>query len=63
VGPATTTAHRPVFEALKAVGCHGVEIPVIAGRLEDYRALAILLDDIGLERTTLAVLPHGANHG
>jgi D-psicose/D-tagatose/L-ribulose 3-epimerase len=60
-GPATTTAHRSIFEALKTVGYDGVEIPVIAGRLEDYRTVAALLDDIGLERTTLTVLPHGAN--
>jgi D-psicose/D-tagatose/L-ribulose 3-epimerase len=60
-GPAISVAHRSAFEALKATGYDGVEIPVITGHLEDYRALAAMLDDIGLERTTLTVLPHGAN--
>jgi D-psicose/D-tagatose/L-ribulose 3-epimerase len=60
-GPAISVAHRSAFEALKATGYDGVEIPVIACHLEDYRALAAMLDDIGLERTTLTVLPHGAN--
>ena len=60
-GPSITLAHRPAFEAVKAAGYDGVEVPVIAGQMEDYQALAALLDDIGLERTTLTVLPHGAN--
>lgn len=60
-GPETTTAQRAIFEALKAVGYDGVEIPVIGGRLKDYQGLAAMLDDIGLERTTLTVLPHGSN--
>jgi D-psicose/D-tagatose/L-ribulose 3-epimerase len=60
-GPAITVAHRAVFEALKATGYDGVEIPIIAGRMADYKALAGMLDNIGLERTTLTVLPHGGN--
>ncbi len=60
-GPAIGTRHRPQFEALKATGYDGVEIPVISGRIEDYRELAAMLDDIGLERTTLTVLPRGCN--
>jgi D-psicose/D-tagatose/L-ribulose 3-epimerase len=60
-GPSITLAHRRAFEALKAAGYDGVEIPVIAGRMEHYEALAAMLDDIGLERTTLTVLPHGGN--
>ena len=60
-GPIIGLAHRPMFEALKATGYDGVEIPIISGRIEDYRALAAMLDDIGLERTGLTVLPHGCN--
>jgi D-psicose/D-tagatose/L-ribulose 3-epimerase len=60
-GPSITPAYPLAFEALRAVGYDGVEIPVIAGAMADYRALARTLDDIGLERTTLTVLPHGAN--
>jgi D-psicose/D-tagatose/L-ribulose 3-epimerase len=60
-GPSITVGQRPAFEALKATGYDGVEIPVISGRMADYKALAEMLGDIGLELTTLTVLPHGAN--
>lgn len=60
-GAASSTAQRPIFEELKDIGYDGVEIPVISGRLDDYRALGALLDDIGLERTAVTVLPHGCN--
>jgi D-psicose/D-tagatose/L-ribulose 3-epimerase len=59
--PAITVAHRPIFEDLKAGGYDGVEIPVIAGGQAEYEALAAMLDDIGLERRSLTVLPHGGN--
>ena len=45
-GPAISVTHRSAFEALKATGYDGVEIPVIAGHLEDYRALAAMLDEV-----------------
>jgi D-psicose/D-tagatose/L-ribulose 3-epimerase len=57
-GPAITVAHRSIFEDLKASGYDGVEIPVIAGGQAEYEALAAML---GLERTSLTVLPHGGN--
>jgi D-psicose/D-tagatose/L-ribulose 3-epimerase len=60
-GTSSSTAQSAIFEALKGVGYDGVEIPVISGRLDDYRALGVMLDDIGLERTTVTVLPHGCN--
>ena len=60
-GASSSTAQEPIFEALKEVGYDGVEIPVISGPLDEYRALGGLLDDIGLERTTVTVLPHGCN--
>ena len=60
-GASSSIAQRPIFEALKKVGYDGVEIPVISGRLSEYQGLASLLDDIGLERTALTVLPHGFN--
>jgi D-psicose/D-tagatose/L-ribulose 3-epimerase len=60
-GTSSSTTQRPIFVALKDVGYDGVEIPVISGKPGDYRALGALLDDIGLERTTVTVLPHGCN--
>ncbi len=60
-GASSSVAQGPIFESLKAVGYDGVEIPLISGRLGDYRALAALLDDLGLGRTTVTVLPHGCN--
>jgi D-psicose/D-tagatose/L-ribulose 3-epimerase len=60
-GPSVTPAQRPLFEALKATGYDGIEIPVISGDVATCRALGAMLDDIGLERTTLTVLPQGKN--
>jgi D-psicose/D-tagatose/L-ribulose 3-epimerase len=60
-GATSSTAQRPIFEELKTTGYDGVEIPVISGQLSDYRALGALLDNIGLERSALTVLPHGCN--
>lgn len=53
--------HRPVLEALKAVGFDGVEVPVF--EVEDpghYSRLADMLDGIGLERTVVAIIPDAA---
>jgi D-psicose/D-tagatose/L-ribulose 3-epimerase len=60
-GPEISSVHRPVFEALKATGYDGVEIPVIGTGLAECAAMARILDDLGLERTTLTVLPPGHN--
>lgn len=51
-----TKKHRPILEDIKATGYDGVEIPVFAGEPEDYAKLGRLLDDIGLERTTITVI-------
>jgi D-psicose/D-tagatose/L-ribulose 3-epimerase len=48
---------RPVLEALKATGYDGVEIPVFEGTPGEYQRLGALLDDIGLERTAISVIP------
>lgn len=60
-GATSSTAQRPIFEKLKEVGYDGVEVPVISGRLSEYHALGALLDEIGLDRTALTVLPRGCN--
>ncbi len=49
--------HRPILEDLKATGYDGVEIPVMGGSPEDYAAIGRTLDDIGLERTAISILP------
>jgi D-psicose/D-tagatose/L-ribulose 3-epimerase len=52
-----TARHTPILKDLKKTGYDGVEIPVFAGKPKDYAALGRLLDDIGLERTSIAVIP------
>jgi D-psicose/D-tagatose/L-ribulose 3-epimerase len=60
-GPSVTPAQQPLFDALKATGYDGIEVPIISGDVATYRALGRILDDIGLDRTTLTVLPQGKN--
>ncbi len=53
-----TEEHVPALQALKATGFDGVEIPVFDTASEDhYRWLGSVLDDIGLERTVVALIP------
>lgn len=57
-----TQAHVPVLRALKATGFDGVEVPVFDASDEGhYRWLAGVLDDIGLERTVVALIPDEAH--
>lgn len=53
-----TADHVPALQALKDTGFDGVEIPVFDVSDEaHYRWLASVLDDIGLERTVVALIP------
>jgi len=52
-----TAEHRPILEDLKATGYDGVEIPVFEGTPDQYGNLGRLLDQIGLERTAITVIP------
>jgi D-psicose/D-tagatose/L-ribulose 3-epimerase len=52
-----TMDHLPVLHQLKAAGYDGVEVPVLEATPAHYRALARVLDDIGLERTAVAIIP------
>jgi D-psicose/D-tagatose/L-ribulose 3-epimerase len=52
-----TDKHTPVLKALKAAGYDGVEIPIFEGSPDYYARLGETLDKIGLERTTVAILP------
>lgn len=53
-----TQDHVPVLRQLKAAGYDGVEVPVLEETPAYYRALGCILDDIGLERTTVAIIPN-----
>ena len=54
--------HVPALVALKEAGFDGVEIPVFDVSDENhYRWLAGVLDDIGLERTVVALIPDEAH--
>ena len=52
-----TKKHTDILRDLKKTGYDGVEIPVFGGRPKNYATLGRLLDDIGLERTTISVIP------
>lgn len=53
-----TEAHADTMRALKAVGFDGVEIPIFdAGDSSHYGRLGQILDDLGLERTAITILP------
>ena len=54
--------HVPILEAIKAEGYDGVEVPLFDVSDEGhYRWLAGVLDDIGLERTVVALIPDEAH--
>lgn len=49
--------HRKLLEEIKEVGYDGVEIPIFDGTPDDYAAIGRMLDEIGLGRTGIAVVP------
>ena len=54
--------HLPVLRALKETGFDGVEVPVFdTSDLKHYRWLGGVLDDLGLERTMVAIIPDEAH--
>ena len=54
--------HAPVLRDLKATGFDGVEVPVFdVSDAGHYRRLGEILDDIGLERTVVAIIPDEAH--
>ncbi len=53
-----TREHITILKALKDTGFDGVEVPVFdVSDQRHYRDLAGLLDDLGLERTVVAIIP------
>lgn len=51
------TSHRALLEDLKATGYDGVEVPLFAGTPDDYRKVGAMLDEIGLQRTAISIIP------
>jgi D-psicose/D-tagatose/L-ribulose 3-epimerase len=49
--------HKAQIEALKMTGYDAVEIPIFEGEPAHYAALGRLLDDLGLARTGITVIP------
>ena len=52
-----TEQHRAILEDLKATGYDGVEIPIFEGTPDHYAKLGRMLDEIGLERTAITIIP------
>ena len=47
-----TSEHIAALQAIKHAGADGVEIPIMEGKVGDYRELGKLLDGLGLKRTS-----------
>jgi D-psicose/D-tagatose/L-ribulose 3-epimerase len=57
-----TQDHAPILQAIKDTGFDGVEIPVFdVSDVDHYRALGRMLGDMGLETTTVALIPDEAH--
>ena len=52
-----TEQHTPILKDLKRCGYDGVEIPVFEGSRDHYARIGELLSKIGLECTTVGILP------
>ncbi len=49
--------HRGLLEDIKSTGYDGVEVPVFAGTPDDYAKTGRMLDELGLGRTAISVIP------
>lgn len=49
--------HKSLLADIKATGFDGVEIPVFGGTPDDYARIGTMLDELGLERTAISVIP------
>lgn len=52
-----THEHRGLLQDIKRTGYDGVEIPVFEGGPDHYARLGEMLDEIGLERTVVTIMP------
>jgi D-psicose/D-tagatose/L-ribulose 3-epimerase len=56
-------SHVPVLKALKNTGFDGVEVPIFdPSDVSHYAKLGGILDDLGLQRTTVALIPDEAHN-
>jgi len=58
---AATEEHLPVLESIKGWGYDGVELPMFSPDCSPWGTLAGKLDDLGLGRTAVTVMPETAN--
>ena len=56
-----TAEHRRLLEDIRATGYDGVEIPIFGGTPDDYARIGRMLDEIGLGRTGISVMPPEAD--
>ena len=57
-----TDEYVPILQAIKDTGFDGVEIPVFdASDVSHYAKLGAIMDDIGLQRTAVALIPDEAH--
>ena len=52
-----TEQHLPLLRDIKRAGYDGVEIPLFEGGADHYARLGAVLDEIGLERTVVTIMP------
>ena len=57
MGGAIRPSDFATLERIKKAGFDGVEVPVFSGEPRDYAALARVLDEIGLARTAVTIIP------
>lgn len=55
-------SQRSLLEDIKATGYDGVEIPIFEGEPDEYAKLGEMLDEVGLERTAITVIPSEATN-
>jgi D-psicose/D-tagatose/L-ribulose 3-epimerase len=49
--------HKALLADIKATGYDGVEVPIFSGTPDDYRTIGFMLDELGLDRTGISVVP------
>ncbi len=54
--------HKGLLEDIKATGYDGVEVPVFSGTPDDYAKTGKTLDELGLGRTAISVIPTPDKH-
>ncbi len=50
-------SQRRLLEDIKSTGYDGVEVPIFEGEPDEYAEIGQMLDEIGLERTAITVIP------